>query len=240
MKSIMYTLLMLLIPSVLSAQTTVMLPANTLTFSTDTTYHFMPGGGTYHVHVCSGAHVTLTGFSTYMGRFFLEENASLTLDDTMNFYVVADVYMKKNSTYDFNHKAGSINDTIIAELPVSLIDTGTAVFTFLTASPLLFDYTLLPGGVSPCSVVSSLTDPILSDQLAQIGNPFGNKLIIHLDHQEGKMMFRLTDTKGAGILCQPINAGKTEFFVPSLPQGIYFYEMLVDGDVLQRGKLLHE
>ena len=219
-----------------NAQTTT-LPAKTVTISNDTTITLTPGGGTnLNYHICPQADVIFTGISTYLMRFYLESNSSVELDDTMNFFVVADVFMKENSAFDFNHKAGSMLDTVMIDLPCNLIDTGTSVTNLVLAPNLVFDYSLLPNGLNPCAAPTGIRD-INNNSSAIIQNPVYDNILINSSAFKSNTQLLIYNYAGQLIIKQQLHNTQESISAASMPPGLYTYVIYSEKRAVQRGKL---
>ncbi len=202
-------------------QTTVSPATNTLSISLDTTYTLTPGGGAnYSFLVCSGVHLTVTGLSTYLCKFYMEPNSIVTLDDTFNFYVIAKVYIKQNAIFDFNRKLGSYCDTIVQETGAILQDTATSVTHLIPTSSLTFNYSNMPGGVSPCSSVLGL-NTLLEQNNQPFANPVSEKISLPKANKNViPLVFNVLGEKGE-VLSNPTLEG-VQLDVSHLKPGIYF------------------
>lgn len=231
------TAIFILCCSISKAQT-VILPANTITISNDTTITLAPGGGfDKNYHICPWADVIFTGISTYQMRFYLENNATVEIDDTFNFYVVADVSMKENSSFDFNNKAGSFLDTVIADFPCNLIDTGTFITNLIPATNLVFDYSLLPGGINPCGSPSRVIDVDFNRKVL-IQNPVYENILINTTALKGDAQLVIYSSTGQVVLKYKLKKVHEVIPANSMTQGLYSYVVYSGKEIVQRGKLL--
>lgn len=218
MKHIFNILFLLSIQLVCVAQSTQsetkIIPPNTIAITTDSTFVYpQPGGFQQPFYVCAGHTLFLTGFSTHVGTIYLENNATLIIDDTMNFYLMAKIYMKSGSVLDWNRKLGSYVDTLIQETGAILIDTGAAsIQHHIVTNILTFNYSLLPGAVSPCgSTGIAPTTVIRKDYAYPNPNESGILFLPQKSVSQEFLNFEIYATNG-----QLISSGKTSSVKPQI------------------------
>lgn len=228
-----------------SAQCTRVLPANTAIISVDSTINCSVGQWLNKVIlICPGAHLFVIGNSTSMNNFYIESGATVTFADSFPPgapYGIFSFYVKQNGTLNFNqdsHVAFPI-DTLFYENGAVLTDTGTAIQHQQICSPLVFDYSLLPGGVG-CA--GNQTQNLFSAENISISpNPFQNavsfqpafssteKYLIEITDACGRKVFEETTIFPAAISFENINAGN-----------IFFYFISKNEEVIQKGTLVRE
>ena len=153
-KVISFALLLSAATTLASAQCTKVIPANVNVISTDSIVDcsFLV---TQQFLVCPGATLTLVGNSTCFNKFCLESGATIIFNDTVPNvpYGSFSFYLKSGSTLDYNiYESGPTPfiDTLVFETDVTMIDTGAFFMDSTHCSTLVFDYSNLPGAVSPC------------------------------------------------------------------------------------------
>lgn len=224
-----------------SAQYTVLVPADAKLITSDSIISLNPGGpGVNHSFlVCQGKKLKLNGISTYMVRVYLEENAMMDFDTTaFSLYLVGDYFMKQNSVLDFNKHMGSPIDTLMAQNTVSVLDTQTILpAQGLPCATLSFDYSLLPGGVSPCAAAPTGVYPAEAQaELLQLPTLVHDKLIF-TSTTEGQ--FTLFDHQGRRLRQMNVSVGTpVEISLTAYVPGMYYYSMLSRNGGVQRGRVL--
>lgn len=222
-----------------SAQYTVQVPADARIISSDSVISLNPGGpGVNHSFlVCAGKKLKLNGISTYMVRLYMEENATMDFD-TMAFslYLVGDYFMKQNSMLDFNKHMGSPIDTMMVQNTVTVLDTQTILPSNpLPCTTLVFDYSLLPGGVSPCPSV-----PLSVHESAEAGLVIPSPVADRLNFATSKSgHFSLHDGQGRVVRQVKLDANsRADISLQGLAPGMYFYILRGERSVAERGKLM--
>lgn len=220
------------------AQYVVSIPANAIVVTTDSSITLTPGSApNYSFLVCPGKKLTLKGISTYLVRVYLEENATLNFDSSaFSLYLMGDYFMKKNSLLDFNKHMGSPIDTLMIQSPASVIDTLTVIpSNTLPCTTLSFDYSLLPGGTSPCAPTGT----------ADWNEPASTILIPSLVSGELRFIspykgsIQLMDGSGRIIRRKDIHANDmTQMPLDGIAPGVYYYRLTAQSGPIQRGKIM--
>ncbi len=217
------------------AQLTTILPASTELISRDTSIYVDPSTWIYHNYlICNGVHFKVAGLSTYLMRFYLEDNAHVEVSDTFNFYLVADVFMKNNASFDFNRKNGSSIDTVMKVAGAMLIDTANSVTTLLIGSSVVFDYSLLPGGVSPCAASAGETTISTAD-LQVYPIPTQTKLNFNCPKLNGTAQLFLYNQNGQLLKCQEVKESTFSIDIASFSSGCGYYQLVKEATIIKSG-----
>ncbi len=227
--------------AILAQSFTAIIPAKTMIIKKDTNLYLGNGNlGTTidsSILICGDWTVYLSGQSTHIPRIYLEETAHLVIVDTTFFCFWADIFMKNNTTYDHNnHMCGDV-DSIVKMPTAVLTDTGVAVQHLVPVTNLIFDYSLLPGGVAPCNGPSATTSISKHTKVVSIQNPIQDKIVITNYTHKNYLVFEMYNILGQKIMQQNIQNENTIIPLPVMPRGLYLYHIVEQNNIVQQGKL---
>lgn len=235
---LLLALFLLTTPLMLRAQYTVIVPADARLITTDSIFNMGAGGPVFNYSflVCAGKKLKVTGVSTYLARFFLEEGAMLDVDtNAFSFFIVGDYFMKQNSTLDMNKHLGSPIDTLMVQNAVTILDTQNIVPTApLPCTVLTFDYSLLPGATSSCNPPLGIPSASGEEGLSVQVLPSGQLRL----HGSASDRFQLFDMTGRPVLSASLERDGSGLAEAAwLPSGIYAYRFMAGGHSLRTGLL---
>jgi hypothetical protein len=144
--------------------------------------------------VCNGATVRFTDNSC-SNKFFLKPGTTLIFDSLMS-YGYSEVFAKAGATVDANGKQIM---SIQYETGVTLLDTGnfSSPITSLPCGSMTFDYTNLPGQISPCPAIVSIL-PLEADKkaLTIMPNPSFDQFTIQLPENFNMHILEIISVSG--------------------------------------------
>jgi hypothetical protein len=244
-KTYIIAIALLFISLISNAQNfTTIIPANTIIINKDTNLYLGNANlGTQldsNILICGDWTVNLSGQSTHIPRIYLEETAHLVIVDTNFFCFWSDIFMKSNTTYDHNRHQCGVIDSIIKMPTAVLSDTGLAVQYLVPITNLIFDYSLLPGGVAPCpSAFPNTTNNISKFNTSiTVQNPIRNELRVN-NINATNFIIKVYDVTGKEVIKQTIKQGINHYNVQHLQNGIYIYKNIDKNTVIQNEKLIY-
>lgn len=183
--------------------------------------------------ICNAAKVNFTDNSC-MNKFFLEPGTTLIFDSLMS-YGYSEVFAKAGSTVDANGKQIM---SIQYETGVTLLDTGgfSSPITGIPCGSMTFDYTNLPGQVSPCPAVVSIL-PLEADKkaLAIMPNPSYDQFTIQLPEHFKMQILEIISVSGE-ITEIPFTQNETHISISArtlhLVPGMYLMLAISDEEIL--------
>lgn len=200
------------ITSNVSAQCTDTLVANTVIITQDTTINANYTNTSFLV--CGGILHYID--NSQMASIFIESNGTLDLTG----YGYSYVYVKSAGVFDANN---SQYMDLYYETGATLIDTASGLLAKQLCTPLIFNYSLLPGGIgcltSSVNEISSLSNIEISP------NPVIDILTIKSKMQNSE--FTIIDIFGKKVYQQTMTDQNENFSfnISDLAKGIYFLKM---------------
>lgn len=198
------------------------LPSNTQIITSNRTIGI--GGTDTHYLICPGVQVIYSGTQSIMNRYYLEENAKLTLDS----YHYPSVYLKQNAELNAQHSKNgqSLLVAIYAEKGAIFTDT-LQPFTGKVnwCSPLKFIYDKLPNAKG-CPV-NSVQKTNLIQKIKISPNPIGSEAIIELNNRL-IISFQLTDLHGKLVYESRPESKIVTFNREGIEEGVYFITLTDD------------
>lgn len=235
---LLLALFLLATPLLLRAQYTVIVPADVRLITADSIFNMGTGGPVFNYSflVCAGKKLKVTGVSTYLARFYLEEGATLDIDtNAFSFFIVGDYFLKQNSSLDMNKHLGSPIDTLMVQNTVTVLDTQNMVPTaLLPCTTLTFDYSLLPGATSSCNPPLGIPYASAEEGISLQVLPFG-QLRLHCSASDRFQLFDMTGRPVLSTLLDRDGSGLAE--TAWLPSGIYAYRFMAGSHSLRTGLL---
>lgn len=240
MKSTSQFVFLLLFSVTAAAQCTVVIPANTIVITGDTTIDcsFMPGN---RFLVCTGASVTVTGNSTCFNHFYMENASVVTFRDTFPGapYGLFSFYIRGIAILNFNDDSPvsfGIIDTLVYEPTALLIDTGHIFQHRLMCPTLTFDYSLMPTG-NPCGTTEIEGDETTKNFIAA-PVPFSDHLDIIVNGWSQICTVQIFDLQGSEVERYEVNGpGKHRLAMRNDWSGIAYVEMMEAGKVFARKRV---
>lgn len=183
--------------------------------------------------VCNAAKVNFTDNSC-MNKFFLEPGAVLVFDSLMS-YGYSEVFAKAGATVDANGKQIM---SIQFETGVTLRDTGnfSSPINSLPCGSMTFDYTNLPGQISPCPAIVSIL-PLEADKkaLTIMPNPSFDQFTIQLPEHFNMHILEIISVSGE-ITEIPFSKKDTHISISArtlhLTPGMYMILAISDEEIL--------
>ncbi len=238
MKSISVIIFLFLISScVAQAQCTFVIPANTVVITNDTVIDcsFIPGE---NFLVCTGASLTMTGNSTCMNHFYMENASVVTFSDSLPGapYGFFSFFIKGIAILDFNDDSPvsfGIIDTLIYEPSALLMDTGS-IFHYTSICPaVIFDYSLLPSS-SPCAT-TEITGVDKQWNFAISPIPFSDHLDIEITGEIPPATIQIFDLLGKEVEAFDINEeGRHHLKMKNTWSGAAYIQIIQKGKVVAR------
>lgn len=206
------------------AQCTVILNANTVKVTQDSTIATNIGAGQYYL-VCSGATLTYSGTQSATVTYYLEENAKVKSERGH----LAVVYMKANAEFDASYSVSGnwaiTNDSWYE--PTSIFTDHIQGSNFNECTNVVFNY----GSIGSCSGTTSLNSITLAESLTIHPNPVSEKL--NLDFvSTSKKMISIINTLGVVVMEKTTISKSFEINISNLYSGPYFVRVtdLENGD----------
>lgn len=228
----------------INAQCTLLIPANVNVLSHDTLID-CSNLVTQRFLLCPGVHVTWKGSSTCFNAFYMESGSTLTFNDTLPSvpYGMFSFYVKSGATLDYNIGAPTtfpFIDTLRFEPGATLIDTGHVFHDSSHCASLVFDYSLLPGGVSPCGL-SSLHNVMASASVGVYPNPAREQFTVDLsEFSAGNYTVECYNAQGQLISSNIVQAGMRSQISTSTFHGMLWYVIRGESGLLSKGCLMVE
>lgn len=238
MKSIIFPIFFLLIFSeAINAQCTYTIPANTVIISNDTVIDcsFIPGT---NFLVCSGASLSMTGNSTCINHFYMEDASVVTFKDSLPGapYGLFSFFIKGIAILDFNDDSPisfGIIDTLVYEPSALLIDTGSIFQYIHICQPVIFDYSQLPSG-TPC-VPTEVNGTKKQNDFAISPMPFSNELFIETATGVQPATVKIFDLTGRVLEVFEISGvGRQQLSMKNTWTGAGFIQLFQNGKMVSR------
>ncbi len=238
MKSIVILFYFLLIGSgIANAQCTFVIPSNARIISNDTVVDcsFIPGA---NFLVCSGASLTMTGNSTCMNHFYMENASVVTFRDSLPGapYGIFSFFIRGIAILDFNDNSPvsfGIIDTLVYEPSALLIDTGSIFQYKLVCPTIVFDYSLLPSG-NPCAS-TVIEDADIHQNLTIAPVPFSDYLGIQITGEIPASTIQIFDILGKEVEAFEIdNEGQHHHKMKNSWSGVAYIQIIQKGKVVAR------
>jgi hypothetical protein len=123
-------------------------------------------------------------------------------------------------------------------LPIGTTIYNEAAIFFDFNEPIITNETWHTIGENYLEVISSNTEEPKRDQIKISPNPFKEEFVVDIDWElkQGQLLFYNID--GSEIGKWQLNSHKTVIQIPTLPSGIYFFQIKEDNIILYEGKLI--
>lgn len=220
-----------------NAQCTFVIPSTTTVISNDTVVDcsFIPGN---NFLICTGASLTMTGNSTCMNHFYMEDASVVTFRDSLPGapYGIFSFFIKGIAILDFNDDSPvsfGIIDTLVYEPSALLLDTGS-IFQYTNICPsVVFDYSLLPAG-NPCAA-NSIAGAEMRNNFIVAPVPFSEDLGIQIAGEIPASTILIYDIMGKEVEKFDINEiGQHHLKMKNSWSGVAYIQIMQKGEVVCR------